>query len=251
VETRLVYGIHAVRKALALGRATRIFVRRDLGPGRTGRLANDLGSTTVPLTLLNEDELRRLVGTAKHQGIAAEVRHVAGLSEAGARSYLASLEAPLLLVLDSIQDPRNFGSLLRTADAAGVDLVVTARSRNVAVTPVVSKVASGAAEFQARAEVSNLARFLARLAEDGVQVVGADDEAGSSLYDVDLTGPLALVMGAEGQGMRRLTRERCSTLVRVPMHGVVESLNVAVAAGICLYECRRQRGRLAPAGVVR
>jgi 23S rRNA (guanosine2251-2'-O)-methyltransferase len=113
---------------------------------------------------------------------------------------------------------------------------------------VVSKVASGAAEVQPLAEVSNLARFLPQLGDAGVRVIGTDDEAGPLIYDVDLTGPLAVVMGAEGEGLRRLTRERCEQLVRLPMHGVVESLNVAVAAGVCLYECRRQRSRLALAG---
>jgi 23S rRNA (guanosine2251-2'-O)-methyltransferase len=251
MESRLVYGIQAVRKALIRGRVERLYVQSNLGAGRTGRLAEEFSRVTVPVTVSSEADLQRLAGTPKHQGVVAQVRHAKSLSDQEALEFIASLEAPLLLVLDSIQDPRNFGSLLRTADAAGVDLVVTARSRNVAVTPVVSKVASGAAEFLPLAEVSNLARFLAQLFDSGIDIVGTDDQAEASLYDSDLTGPLAIVMGAEGEGMRRLTRERCTRLVHLPMHGVVESLNVAVAAGICLYECRRQRSRLAPAGGVR
>lgn len=250
MESRLIYGIHAVNKALAHGRVERVILQQDLGAGRLGRLGDDIAIAGVPVTLATASELQNLTGTPKHQGIAARIRSARSLSEHEAYELLASLPAPLLLVLDSIQDPRNFGSLLRTADAAGVDLVVTARSRNVAVTPVVSKVASGAAESQVLAEVSNLARFLAGLSDRGVRVIGTDDGAEASIFDVDLTGPLALVMGAEGEGMRRLTRERCDQLVQLPMRGVVESLNVAVAAGVCLYECLRQR-RLAPGGGLR
>ena len=246
METRLAYGIHAVRKALAAGRAERIYLQEDLGPRRLGRLADDLARSAVPVTPSAEAELQRLTGTAKHQGIAALVRAGGSLSEREARDVVTALEVPLLLVLDGIQDPRNFGSLLRTADAAGVDLVVTARNRNVVVTPVVTKVASGAAETQPLAEVGNLARFLEHVANAGLRIVGTDGAAELSLFDADLSEPLAIVMGGEGEGLRRLTREHCNILVRLPMRGSVESLNVAVAAGICLYECQRQRSRLAP-----
>lgn len=251
MQTRVVYGIHAVRNSLALGRVQRLYVQKDLGATRSGRLGDAIAAATVPVDLVAAAELQQLTGIEKHQGIAAVVRYAGSLDERAAREFLRALSAPLLLVLDSIQDPRNFGALLRTADAAGVDLVVTARSRNVGVTPVVSKVAAGAAEVQPLAEVSNLARFLAQLREDGVRIVGTDEAAPQSLYDADMTGSLAIVMGAEGEGMRRLTREHCDELVRLPMHGAVESLNVAVAAGVCLYECQRQRGGLAPAGGLR
>jgi 23S rRNA (guanosine2251-2'-O)-methyltransferase len=148
----------------------------------------------------------------------------------------------MLLVLDGIQDPRNFGACLRTADAAGVDLVVTARNRNVGFTPAVSKVASGAAEVQPAAQVGNLVRFLDTLKDQGLWIVGADETAVDTLFDIDLNRSVAIVLGSEGKGLRRLTRERCDMLMRLPMHGAVESLNVSVAAGICLYECLRQRG---------
>ncbi len=238
---RLTYGIHAVRKALAAGRASRLYLQADLGRKRLGRLADDIARSRVPVDLCAARELENMTGTAKHQGIAARITGTAALTEREAQDFVTALESPLLLVLDGIEDPRNFGSLLRTADGAGADLVVTARSRNVGVTPVTSKVAAGAAEAQALAEVGNLARFLEYLAEAGVRIVGTDEAASTSLFDADLAGPLALVMGAEGEGMRRLTRERCDLLVKLPMRGVVESLNVAVAAGICLYECQRQR----------
>lgn len=246
MDTRLAYGIHAVRMALAAGRVEHVYMQVDLGPRRLGRLADDIARSAVPVTHCAPADLERLTGTAKHQGIAALVVAGGSLTEREARDFVTALETPLLLVLDGVQDPRNFGSLLRTADGAGVDLVVTARNRNVAVTPVVTKVASGAAEAQPLAEVGNLARFLDHIASAGIRIVGADGAAELSLFEADLSGPLAVVMGGEGEGLRRLTREHCDLHIRLPMHGVVESLNVAVAAGIFLYECQRQRSRLAP-----
>ena len=160
-----------------------------------------------------------------------------------ARTRTIEIENPLILVVDSIEDPRNFGACLRTADGAGVNLVVSGRSRGVDMTPVVSKVASGAAETLPMARVANLARFLKALRDAGVWIVGTDGTADTLVYDANLTGALALVMGGEGKGMRRLTREHCDVLVRLPMQGSVSSLNVSVAAGVCLYEAVRQRGR--------
>jgi len=164
------------------------------------------------------------------------------MNEVKAREYVQKLTEPLILVLDGIEDPRNFGACLRTAEAAGVDLVVTARNRNVGFTPAVSKVASGAAELQPVAQVGNLARFIEFLKGEGIWLVGTDEDAPGTLFEADLTGPVAVVVGSEGRGLRRLTRERCDLLVRLPMLGAVESLNVSVATGICLYECLRQRG---------
>jgi 23S rRNA (guanosine2251-2'-O)-methyltransferase len=251
VKPRVTYGVQAVRMALAGGRAERVYLQAGLGAKRLGRLAEDLARAAVPVSECTAAELRSLTGSEKHQGVAADVRGPGTLTEREVLDLLVTLSAPLLLVLDGVQDPRNFGSILRTADAAGVDLVVTARNRNVAITPVVSKVASGAAEVQPVAEVANLARFLAHVADAGIRIVGTDGTAEKSLFDAELTGAIALVLGAEGEGLRRLTREHCDELVRLPMHGVVESLNVGVAAGICLYEALRQRGRLAPGQALR
>jgi 23S rRNA (guanosine2251-2'-O)-methyltransferase len=251
MESRITYGIQAVRKALARGRIERLYLLDDVGPKRLGRLSADIASSAVPVTVCTGPQLEQLTGTKKHQGVAASVTGSGSLTEREAREFVLSLEMPLLLVLDGIQDPRNFGSLLRTADAAGVDLVITARNRNVAVTPVVSKVASGAAEAQPLAEVGNLARFLEFVAGAGIRIVGTDESAPLSLYDADLAGALAIVLGGEGEGMRRLTREHCDVLVSLPMQGVVESLNVSVAAGICLFESVRQRSRLAPTDALR
>ena len=242
VAERIICGLHPVSHLLRNepDRIEELFVQRQLGAERSARLQG-LESFRGRRREIESAELDRLTGTAKHQGVAARVRAAEMLTEAAARDLVYALDSPLLLVLDGIQDPRNFGACLRTAEAAGVDLVVIGRSRNVGITPVVSKVAAGAAELQTIASVGNLARFLAFLGEAGVRVIGADGDADQSLYGQDLAGPLALVLGAEGQGLRRLTRERCDALVRLPMLGVVESLNVAVATGICLYEALRQR----------
>ena len=217
-----------------------MYLQADLGDERRARVADVLSRATRVLRC-SADELERLTGTGKHQGIAAMAEETGPLSEAAARDLLAGIHRPLVLVLDGVQDPRNFGACLRTADAAGADLVVVARNRNVDITPVVSKVAAGAAESQPIAQVGNLVRFLETLKTQGLWIVGTDDQATVSLYDVDLTTGIALVLGAEGEGLRRLTAERWDHLVRLPMNGTVSSLNVAVATGICLYECVRQR----------
>jgi 23S rRNA (guanosine2251-2'-O)-methyltransferase len=242
-QHRIVHGINAVAAVLRRGaeRIETVYLQDNLGAKRMSRLTDQLDASGVEVTKCDEGRLEELVGTSKHQGVAAVIREMPPMDEAAARDYVQRLENPLMLVLDSVQDPRNFGACLRTADAAGVDLVVTARNRNVGFTPAVSKVASGAAETQPVAQVGNLARFLDFLKTNGVWVIGADESAPTTVYDVDMNRSVALVLGSEGQGLRRLTRERCDLLVRLPMLGAVESLNVSVAAGICLYECLRQR----------
>jgi 23S rRNA (guanosine2251-2'-O)-methyltransferase len=166
-------------------------------------------------------------------------------SQALASSLDEVLEAvsgpPLLLVLDGVQDPHNLGACLRVADGMGVHAVVAPKDRAVGLSPTVHKVASGAAESVPFVTVTNLARTLRDLKDKGIWVVGTAEAAPASLFDTRLNGPLALVLGAEGEGLRRLTQETCDTLVCIPMLGTVESLNVSVAAGICLYEARRQR----------
>lgn len=240
---RTLVGINAV--ATTLRRAPDSIVRlcrqRDLGARRAARLDAALQGRAIDVEYVGADEVARLGGTDRHQGVAAIVRERAPLNEAEAKDYVRALSTPLLLVLDGVQDPRNYGACLRSADAAGVDLVVTARNRNVGLTPVVSKVAAGAAGLQPIAEVANLARFMKFLAAEGIWLIGTDDAAEKSLYEVDLKPGLAIVLGAEGSGLRRLTRERCDELVSLPMRGAVESLNVSVATGVCLYECLRQR----------
>lgn len=236
------YGIHPVRQALRVrpDAVHTVYLQEGLGEERRRRLADALAAAP-PVTTVPAAELARLTGSTTHQGVAALVEEAGPLGEAEAHALVRRLDRPLLLVLDGLQDPRNFGACLRTADAAGVDLVVVPRSRNVELTPTVSKVAAGAAETQTIVRVGNLARFLGDLRNDGAWIAGMDAAAAQPLYEADLTVGLALVLGAEGEGLRRLTRERCDYLVRLPMYGAVESLNVAVAAGICLYEALRQR----------
>ncbi len=251
MSERLVCGIHAACHVLQRRRASvrRVYVQQDMGRERQGRLAPALAGFT-DIVYGSAEWLTGLAGNDRHQGIVVAVAGMGPLHEGDARALVDTLDRPLILVLDGIQDPRNFGACLRTAEAAGCDLVVVPRHRNVALTPTVSKVAAGGAESQPLVEVSNLVRFLRVLKDRGIWITGADERAGQDLYDADLTQGTALVLGAEGEGLRRLTRETCDHLVHLPMHGAVESLNVAVAAGICLYEAVRQRMALLPAGTV-
>jgi len=240
---RTVYGINAVASMLRrdADRIEKIILLEDLGRARRARLDELIRRVKPAVELVDADTLNRMTGTDKHQGAAALIAARGPLDDHAAIDLVNRLDCPLILILDGVQDPRNFGACLRSADAAGTDLVVTARNRNAPLTPVVSKVAAGAAEMQAIAEVANLARFMTALSEAGVWLFGADGSAEEVVYSVDLTVPAGLVLGAEGTGLRRLTRERCDQMIRLPMHGTVESLNVSVAAGICLYEARRQR----------
>lgn len=238
-----VCGINAVVQLHAArpGAFERLFVQVDLGAERRSRLADLLVTPPCPVVTVPAAELDRLAGGARHQGVVADIGGSGLLDEAEARRLVTAAAVPLVLLLDGIQDPRNLGSCLRTANAAGVDLVVTGRSRTVALTPAVSKVASGAAELQPLAQVGNLVRFMEFLKETGLWLVGLDAGAPEALYQRDLRGPTGLLLGAEGEGLRHLTRERCDFLASLPMAGGVASLNVAVAAGVALYECRRQR----------
>jgi 23S rRNA (guanosine2251-2'-O)-methyltransferase len=243
MSERIIYGINTVRQALSknAGQLIRIYLQNDLGQQRLARLADELQGRSVAVERVSADELILLTGSAKHQGVAAALEASGPLDDHTALDYLAGLSNPLILVLDGIEDPRNYGACLRTAEGAGVDLVVTGRSRGVEITPAVSKVASGAAETQPIARVANVVRFLKGLQALNIRIVGTDERGTSSLFESDLAGPVAIVMGAEGKGLRRLTREHCDALVSLPMKGSVASLNISVAAGICLYECVRQR----------
>jgi len=240
---RIIYGINPVQQLVANrpAQVLRVYRQEDLGRQRGKRLVEVLDQASLEIVACSADKLAQLTGSHNHQGVAASILPSVPLDEGAAEEFVLSLEQPLILVLDAVQDPRNFGSCLRTAEAAGVDLVVTSRNRSVDITPTVSKVASGAAEMQPTARVGNLVRFLRFLQQAGVRIVGTDGEASGSIYETDLAGSLAVVLGSEGQGLRRLTRETCDALVSLPMQGTVESLNLAVAAGICLYEAGRQR----------
>ena len=187
-------------------------------------------------------ELDKLSGQQRHQGVIAGFKGSNVAPEGRLDAILDSIETtPLILVLDGVQDPHNLGACLRTADAAGVHLVVICKDRSASITPVVRRAASGAAETMTVIQATNLSRVLRSLKNRGVWLAGTSDAATDSLYSTDLTGPLALVMGSEGSGLRRLTGELCDYLVSIPMAGQVESLNVSVATGVCLYEINRQR----------
>jgi 23S rRNA (guanosine2251-2'-O)-methyltransferase len=239
-----VYGMHAVHALLERRPAA---VRRLVVlAGRTDRRVQELVELArghgVKVESRPASELEALAGQGVHQGVVARVESAAPLDEDALLIRLDGAQRPpLVVVLDGVQDPHNLGACLRTADAAGADAVVVPRDRATGLTPVVRKVAAGAAETVAFTQVTNLARFLRSLKEAGLWIVGTDGEAQSLHYEADLKGPLAIVLGAEGTGMRRLTREQCDLVVRLPMLGAVESLNVSVATGVILYEALRQR----------
>lgn len=243
---QMIVGIHAVRTALKHGahRIATLWFDSARKDRRLRQLLDEARSAGLRPQASDKAALDRMTSGANHQGVVAQGEMPTSLGESGLDELLGTLDKPpLLLVLDGITDPHNLGACLRSADGAGVDAVIAPRDRAGGLTPVVCKVASGAAETMPFIQVTNLARTL-RYLQDAhrVFVVGTAGEADTALFQADLTGPLALVMGSEGEGMRRLTRETCDLLVRLPMAGHVESLNVSVATGVCLYEAVRQRG---------
>ncbi|HET7371593.1 MAG TPA: 23S rRNA (guanosine(2251)-2'-O)-methyltransferase RlmB [Gammaproteobacteria bacterium] len=240
--SELVYGIHAVEAALKRGALDRLWLLRGRGDRRLESIASAASKQGVTLERVARDELDRLTGTAAHQGAVAEVRAAAPGNEQTLETLLDELAAPpFLLVLDGVQDPHNLGACLRSAAAAGVHALIAPKDRAASLTPAARKVASGAAEIVPFVQVTNLARTLRSLKERGIWTVGLAGEADQPLYDFDLAGPLALVLGAEGSGLRRLTKEHCDFLARIPMTEAVASLNVSVSAGVAMFEAVRQR----------
>lgn len=239
------YGIHTVAAVLKTHPERVLEIK--LQEGRDDQrlesvqaLAQQVG---LPLQRVSKKSLDSQFSDANHQGVAARCKLSQALDENALLTLLDRKSGPpLILVLDSVTDPHNLGAVLRSADAAGVDAVVTTKDKSVGLTPVVRRVAVGAAEIVPFVQVTNLARVLKNLQDQGVWVIGTElDEHAASLYQADLKGPVALVMGAEGSGLRRLTRENCDQLVYIPMQGQIQSLNVSVAAGVCLFETMRQR----------
>ena len=241
-ETHIVYGFHAVISRLRQHAAgvQEIYIDGARNDARAQDLVKLAASHALRVIAVDAQRLDGLTGHARHQGVAARVpvtKMRRDLDE-----VLENVSGPaLLLVLDGVQDPHNLGACLRVADAFGVHAVIAPKDRAVGITPVVSKVASGAAETVPYIAVTNLARTMRELKEHGIWIVGADQAATTPLYGARLSGALAWVFGAEGEGMRRLTREHCDELVRIPMYGTVESLNISVASGVCLGETVRQR----------
>lgn len=244
MRTELIYGIHVIKNLLktAPERILEIHIldsREDKRIEEINKLAKENGITTQPIS---KKQLNAWDNDVVHQGIVAKIRAKGLLDEHDLKDLIQKSKKPvLLLILDQIQDPHNLGACLRSADAVGVDAVIIPKARAVSLTPTVRKSASGAAETVSCVEVSNLARCLQELKQLGVWILGASSEATQSLFKSDLTVPIALVLGAEGKGLRHLTAESCDMLIKIPMEGTVESLNVSVAAGVCLYEALRQR----------
>ena len=238
-------GLHAARTALtrAGGDVLEVWLRRDREAGPLRDIEAAARALGVTVQLVDPPTLDRLYGDDHHQGVVLRRRPPATveLDTVLARAATAG-RAPLLLVLDNVQDPRNFGACLRVADGAGVDAVLFTRDRSARLGNVVAKTASGALDCVALVAVPNLASALRQLAAAGVWTLGAAHDGPVSLWQADLRLPSALVLGNEGEGLRRLTRERCDQLIHIPMHGAVASLNVATAAAVCLFEARRQRG---------
>lgn len=248
-----VHGIHAVKALLErhAERVQRVHLARGRDDARVASIVALTAAAKIPLERPATDQLDQLAAGAVHQGVVAEVRPLAPWSEDDLTAALARLEGeggfattrrpPLLLALDGVQDPHNLGACLRTADACGALAVVIPKDRAAQLNATVRKVAAGAAETTPVVAVTNLARCLRDLKAQGLWVVGAAAEAEREASAVDLRGPIVLVLGAEGSGLRHNTREHCDFLVRLPSEGAVESLNVSVAAGMLLYEAVRQR----------
>ncbi|WP_106477483.1 23S rRNA (guanosine(2251)-2'-O)-methyltransferase RlmB [Phytohalomonas tamaricis] len=240
-----VFGVHAVQALLKQGNAAKmLWVQEGHAEKRLQELIDDAIRQGMSVEHFPRDVLDVQANGGSHQGVVAFCAPLIAESEETLMWRLESWQAavpPLLLVLDSVTDPHNFGACLRSADAAGVHGVIVAKDKSAPLNATVRKVACGAAETVPVYQVTNLARTLARLKEMGVWIAGAAGEADQSIYDIDLRVASALVMGAEGKGLRRLTREACDMLVKLPMAGSVSSLNVSVATGICLFEAVRQR----------
>ena len=240
-EPRVVFGFHAVLARLRADPSSviEIFLDETRQDARGKDLAAAAERAGVRLMRVPTKRLDGFYGGARHQGVVARVL-MRDLGES-LDEILEKVEKPLLLVLDGVTDPHNLGACLRVANAAGAHAVVAPKDRACGITPAVSKVASGAAESTPYLMVTNLARTIAEVKERNIWIVGADERAEKTLYETDLPDSIAWVFGAEGEGMRRLTRESCDLLVKIPMRGDVESLNVSVSAGVCLFESVRRR----------
>ncbi|KMQ73737.1 23S rRNA Gm-2251 2'-O-methyltransferase [Marinobacter subterrani] len=237
------FGWHAVEAVLKREpeRLQQVWIQTGRQDKRVKSITDALDTLGVRWKVVHRRELdERVAGV--HQGIVAAVIESREWTEEDLLAQLAgSDKPPFLLVLDGVTDPHNLGACMRTADAVGIQAVIVPKDKSASLTPVARKVACGAAETVPFVRVTNLARFLRNLQDQGVWLIGTAGEADATLYQANFKGPVALVMGAEGKGMRRLTREHCDQLINIPMLGHVDSLNVSVATGVCLYEALRQR----------
>ncbi|WP_420474328.1 23S rRNA (guanosine(2251)-2'-O)-methyltransferase RlmB [Noviherbaspirillum sp. ST9] len=244
MKSKLLFGFHAVTARLRHDASSveEIYFDSERTDRRMQELLRAAEAAKVRIIPVQGGRLDGMAGTRRHQGVVAKAGEMSL-----ARNLDELLDAisgpPLLLILDGVTDPHNLGACLRVADGAGAHAVIAPKDRAVGLNATAAKVASGAADTVPYITVTNLARTMRELKERDIWLTGTTDDAEKTLYDVDFAVPTALVMGSEGEGMRRLTRENCDMLVRIPMEGAVESLNVSVASGVCLYEARRQRMR--------
>lgn len=246
-KAKYVTGLRTVEQLLSQKSADilKIYAEYQTANPRLEAIISQANTRGIEIQPANRARLHQISGENRHQGVVAEIRRSRTMDEAALRTLveekLTQDKSLLILILDGIQDPHNLGACLRTADAAGVDAVIVPRHGAAGLGPTVSKVAAGAAESVPFAAVSNTGKALAWIGEYGISVIGTSDAGEGSLYDCDLTGPVALVMGQEHAGLRKNIAARCDKLVSLPMQGAVSSLNVSVATGICLYEVVRQR----------
>ena len=244
MSSKVLFGFHAVtvRLKTAPESIQELHVDSTRRDARMRQFVERAQAAGAKLVDSDGARLDAMAGTTRHQGVVARVTALAARHSLD--DVLDDVQGPpLVLVLDGVTDPHNLGACLRVADGAGAHAVVAPKDHAVGLNATVAKVASGAAETVPYLMVTNLARSLNEMKERDIRIIGTSDDAEATLYDLDLTGPVALVLGAEGAGMRQLTRKTCDELVRIPMAGAVESLNVSVAAGVCLYEALRQRSR--------
>lgn len=241
-KSEILFGFHAVESVIRNDPVNilQLLVEKNRNDNRMMQLVKHAESQGISVEYLKKSDLEKQADSKKTQGIAIRYKSSDKINTHSLEDILLK-ENVLLLVLDGVTDPHNLGACLRTADAAGVDAVIVPKDRAAGLTPTARKVACGAAETIPFIQVTNLARTLKQLNDNDVWIVGTAGEAENNLYDIELTGKLAMIMGAEEKGMRRLTRENCDQLVKMPMAGQVESLNVSVATGVCLFEAVRQR----------
>ncbi len=241
--SEFIYGIHTVNALLERDplRFVEVYVLKGRDDKRLMTMIHNLEALGIVIRVANRQWMDAQTDGAVHQGIVASIKPGCQYQENDLPDIIANADVPFLLVLDGVTDPHNLGACLRSADAAGVHAVIIPKDKSAQMNAIVKKVACGAAESVPLISVTNLARTLRMLQEKQIWLVGTAGEANHTLYQSKLTGPMALVMGAEGDGMRRLTREHCDELISIPMAGAVSSLNVSVATGVCLFEAVRQR----------
>ncbi|MDQ7073046.1 MAG: 23S rRNA (guanosine(2251)-2'-O)-methyltransferase RlmB [Gammaproteobacteria bacterium] len=243
-QNDLIFGLHAIQAALdvPVSRIKEIWLADERHDKRIDNIITGAKKHNIAIQKVSRDDLDDMLPNVQHQGGIAKSRPLKALDETDLFKLLDNLdESPFLLILDGVQDPHNLGACMRTAEAAGAHAIIAPKDRASSLTHTALKVSSGAAERLPFIQITNLARVLRELKQYGVWLVGTSGDSEMTLFEADLKGPLAIVLGAEGKGIRRLTREHCDQTVYIPMKGGAESLNVSVAAGVCLFEASRQR----------